>query len=271
MKLTLALALAIALSAQPALAHDFWVLPERFQAAEGAPVKVSFRIGHGREVEPWNLTWERLHSFRSFGPGGLVDHQASIVPSGPGVDGGGLVTLKGAGTHVVAMESYHSTSVLPGVRFNEYVELEGLTAIRERRERDAKANDGGREVYSRRAKALIQVGDALSDTALRPVGHTLEIVPERNPYAPSTGRLPVRVLFQGRPLAGALIDLTALSKGTEPTQGQRTDAQGRATFDVPREGNWKINVIWGRPVEGRPDSDFDTVFASLTFGYAPAR
>jgi uncharacterized GH25 family protein len=268
MKLILSALLGATLLHGSAAAHDFWLQPARFSAASATPLKINFMIGHGNEVEPWNLTWERMHSLRSYGPDGLVDHQASIIPTTANNPGGATIALTGAGTHMVVMESYHSTSDLPAKKFNDYAELEGLTAAIEHRRRTGALGKPGREVYSRRAKTLVQVGDTVTDHPLRPIGLTLEIIPERNPYAPATTtKFPVRVFLHGKPLAGALIDLTALGSGTEPTQGQRTDADGRATFDIPRAGAWKINTIWARPVEGRPDTDFDTVFASLTFGY----
>lgn len=266
MKLSIVAALLFA--SQAAVAHDFWLQPERFATQPGAPLAVAFMIGHGSEVEAWRLTWERLLSLRSYGPGGLADHQAAVTPTSKTDKGGASISLTDAGTHMLVMESYHATSDLPAAKFDAYAKLEGLTAAIEQRALTGASAKPGRELYSRRAKTLIQVGDAIDDTPLKAIGLTLEIVPERNPYAPaSTTRFPVRVLFHGRPLAGALIDLTALGMGTEPTQAQRTDAEGRATFDIPRAGAWKINTIWARPITGRPEADFDTVFASLTFGY----
>lgn len=257
--------------AQSAQAHDFWLQPARFQTAPQVPVTIDFMIGHSDEVERWHLTWERLHSFKSFGPDGVRDHQSAVVPSGSKNSGGASIALQREGTHVLAMESYHSLSDLPAEKFNAYAQKEGLTAVLLQRESTGAANTNGREMYSRRAKALMQIGDMPSDHVLQPIGQTLEIVPERNPYARTDETsFPVRVLFQGRPLVGALVDLTALGAGTEPTQGQRTDAQGRAVFEVPRDGAWKINAIWSRAVKGRPEADFDTVFASLTFAVPAA-
>lgn len=271
MKAFVACLFAVLLLVPAVHAHDFWLQPAQFQTSTLKPLKVDFMIGHSDEVERWNLTWERLHSFKSYGPDGVIDHQLAVTPGSSRDAGGAVIALQREGTHVVAMESYHSISDLAAEPFNAYALKEGLTAAILRREAAGTTAANGREMYSRRAKTLVQVGDVPSDNVLRPVGHTLEVIPDHNPYAAmSETRFPVRVLFQGRPLAGALVDLTALGTGTEPTQGQRTDAKGRVTFDIPRQGAWKINVIWARVVEGRPEADFDTVFASLTFAYPTA-
>jgi uncharacterized GH25 family protein len=254
-------------AAAPAFAHDFWLRPEAFAVAPGQPLGLAIQIGHGREVDSWAFGWDRLHSFTSIGPAGVRDQQAALAPAAHAPDAAATVTLAEPGTHMLVVESYHSRSDLPGDKFTAYAELEGLTAAIKARKAAGTTEAPGRELYSRRAKALVQVGKTLSDVT-RPIGLTLEIVPGRNPYAPSTdNRFPVQILFQGRPLAGALVDLTALDLGTEPFQPQRTDAQGGASFEIPRDGAWKINVIWARPMTGHADAEFDTVFSSLTFGY----
>ena len=97
---------------------------------------------------------------------------------------------------------------------------------------------------------------------------TLEIVPLRDPYALGTDRqLPVRVMFEGRPLPGALVKLTNLEFDSKPLAMARTDTRGEASLRVPPVGSWLVNVIWTKPVH-RPDADFETTFSSLTFGYS---
>jgi uncharacterized GH25 family protein len=115
---------------------------------------------------------------------------------------------------------------------------------------------------------LIQVGDGGAQEAVtRPVGLALEIVPEVSPYAlPRSTMLPVRVLYEGRPLAGALVKLTDLADDAEPLEQHRTDSEGRAGFAMPSGGAWMMDVVWTKPLidEG---VDFETVFSSLSFGF----
>jgi uncharacterized GH25 family protein len=265
-------ALALILPAVSAGAHDFWLRPASFAVQPGASLPVAFMVGHGRETEPWNLRWDRLHSFSSLGPDGIRDHQADIRLASGKTPAGARIGLDGEGTHILVTTTYHSTSVLPAPKFNAYVALEGLAAAGAARAAAGTTQEPGRELYSRRAKALVQVGSLLSPAVTRPVGLTLEIVPQRHPYAAGgDNRLPVTVLFRGKPLANALVDLTALDDGSEPTQAQRTDASGTATFDIPRTGAWKINTIWAEPIAGRKDAEFVTIFSSLTFGYPAPR
>jgi len=64
----------------------------------------------------------------------------------------------------------------------------------------------------------VQVGPSGSQAQVsKPVGLPLEILPEANPYAvPRSATLPVRVIYAGRPLAGALVKLTNLNDDASP-------------------------------------------------------
>ena len=134
-------------------------------------------------------------------------------------------------------------------------------------------NTDGSECYSRRAKVLVQVGNSSSGADARrlitqPIGLPLEIVPEVSPYAtPRPASLPVRVLYQGRPLGKALVKLTRLEHDTSPFETHLTDAAGRAMFRMPGEGTWLLNVIWTEFLPSTRETDFETVFSSLSFGF----
>jgi len=63
----------------------------------------------------------------------------------------------------------------------------------------------GREIYSRRGKALVQIGDVGTDTdyVTQPLGLTLEIVPVENPYslAPNSP-MTSKIYYRGLPMKG---------------------------------------------------------------------
>jgi uncharacterized GH25 family protein len=168
------------------------------------------------------------------------------------------------------MVSGNSLSELPAIRFNDYLKTEGLTPAIRARARSGRTNSSGREYYSRRSKALIQVGRRTPTDdrlATRPIGLTLEIVPLRSPYSLLADRiLPLQILFEGRPLPGALVKLTLLESDSLPQHSVRSDALGRVRFKIPQTGSWLVNVVWTKPIASR-DVDFQTTFSSLTFGY----
>lgn len=265
MKRKLLLLLVVAAAVTPVRAHDFWLQPVRFQLPAPSVLPLSIYVGHGDDRERWGTDPGRVLLLKSLGPDGLVDRRPQLRAGG-----GGLLRLAAPGTYVLGFQTNHAKSDLPALRFNSYAELEGLTPAIDQRRRTGTTTKNGREIYSRRAKALIQVGDsAPAAYVTRPVGLSLEIVPEIDPYRLRKGqRLPIRIVYQGRPLAGALVKLTNLDDDAKPVEMHRTDRRGRANFGVPQAGNWLINTIWTQPIRGNPDADFDTTFSSLTFGYA---
>jgi uncharacterized GH25 family protein len=262
-------------AATGASAHDFWVQPQNFNPTVGQPDPVTIEVGHGPFRSRWSGSLARVVLFQNIAPSAKVDLKPMLHPK-PEQDA--ILTFDAPGTQMLLFESTDALSNLPSIRYNDYAKLEGLTPALEYRAKTGQTEANGRESYSRRCKVLIDVhgvGDAAgkpNPAITRPVGFTLEIVPGISPYALKPGQLlPVQVFFDGRPLAGALVKLTNLEFDVRPVSIHMTDASGRAQFDIPRTGDWLLNVIWTQPIKGNPSADFETTFSSLTFGYSRSR
>ena len=259
---------AALLIATPAWSHDFWLQPTRFKVAPSAPDEMTIQVGHGEFRTRWSGSLERVVRFSAVGAKGQLDLRAALKPDH---QRDAILSFPTPGAQMLVFQSNHATSVLPSIRFNDYLKLEGLTPALELRARTKTTDTPGREIYSRCAKALMQVGppDGRADRQITsPVGLPLEIVPEKNPYELRAGeQLPVRVLYEGHPLAGALVMLTNLEFDGRPLESKVTDRTGQASFFVPQVGSWLVNVLWTQPIKGNPDADFDTTFSSLTFAY----
>jgi uncharacterized GH25 family protein len=255
--------------AQTAVAHDFWVQPGVFIVAPQTAVPVIIQVGHGPARQRWAVNVDRVVRFDDVTVKGVADRRGELHPDSGAQDA--LLMMATPGTHVIVLETNHAASVLPSIRFNAYAADEGLTPAIEARARNGSSDADGREIYSRRAKALVQVGPvdaAPQPQVTRPIGLTLEIVPQKNPYLLAANEaLPVQVIYEGKPLAGALVKLTNLDFDFKPLEMHRTDTAGRASFNVPHQGKWLLNVIWTKPIKGNPDANFDTTFSSLTFGF----
>lgn len=253
--------------ATPAAAHDFWIDLSSHRQPAATPIPIRFLIGDLADVDPWETQWRKVVSLRSHGPDGVRDQQASIRPFTKTDPGGASVTVSAPGTHVIAFESNQAENDIPAKDFNAYAEHEGLTPALDQRRRNGTTGKRGREIYSRRAKALVQVGPVPTDDAVRVIGQTLEIVPLANPYAlPAGAPLPLRIYWHGTPLAGASVVLESLDAPGKHGTPVVTDAAGEARFALVQQGRWRANVVWTQPIT-HPRAEFETVFASLTFGY----
>lgn len=259
--------LAALLLSAPVKAHDFWIEPQLFQTEPGHAVPAMIWVGdHGaRERSP--IQARRIVTLRSLGPGGERNQVAGLDLGGDKADM--HLSLMEPGTHLLILETDYAPIALPADRFNTYMQQEGLTpAIAWRRER-GQEDRPGREIYCRRAKAILQVGTLHPDSAAiatRAIGLNLEIVPEVHPGLLKQGQaLPVRVLFDGAILAGAQVRLSDLTADGRPVDQQVTDHEGRTRFAIPRQGRWLLSVVWTTPIPDGIVADFETRFASLSF------
>lgn len=241
-------------------AHAFWVQPNDFWLNPRGTLSLTLEVGDGfsRQLSP--LPPDRITRYEAIAPSGAAQDLRSggIRPAQPGA-------------YVVVLETddraYSHQSAL---RFNDYLEAEGLTPAIEHRERMHRMHVDGFERYSRAAKSIVAVGPRNrqgSAQLLRPFGLRLEIVPVANPYAtPRLAQFPVRVLYDGQPLPGALVKLMNLDQDLAVTEQQRTSVTGIATFAMPPGGSWLMSVVWTKPLTPANDADYETTFSSLTFG-----
>ena len=264
-----ALALVVAiLGADAAAAHDFWLQPRDFTTDVAAADPLTIEVGHGPARQRWSASIDRVGTFAAVGPAGTKDIHSALQPPGGPADA--TLTFSQPGSYIIVLDTNRSVSELPAIRFNDYIKAEGIAPAIAARAAAGATDTPGRELYSRRAKAIVRVGPAGAAEAqiTRPVGMTLEIVPRRDPTATDFDMtLPVTVLYNGAPLAGAFVKLNNLDFDARPVATAITDAQGAATFKVPFKGLWQMNVVWTRPIKDAR-ADFDTVFSSLTFGWS---
>lgn len=266
---TLLIGLIYGLSAD---AHDFWVQPAEYWLQPQTASSITLQVGHGPFRQRSPIPLSRISRFEAIGPDGLANGLRGTLHLG-GSAGDGELVFPQPGAYVLVLETDNrAQSHLPAIRFNDYLTVEGLTPALEQRDRLQQTDRDGSENYSREAKAIVQVGlpDANSQRQVtRPLGLPLEIVPEETPYAQPRPRvLPVRVIYEGQPLEGALVKLTHLENVATPFETHLTDRMGRATFLMPTEGSWLLNVIWTKPLPRSRETDFETIFSSLSFGFS---
>lgn len=261
----------LACAAQLAHAHDFWLQPRDFRIDVPGAMPFTLQVGHGPYRQRSPIPMRRIERLDVVAPDGTAHDMRARLRLGGDHDDGDIAFEQNGAYMLVLQTDDKAESRLPAIRFNDYLRAEGLTPALALRERTASMNADGAENYRRVAKAIVQMGAPgdTSDAAItKPIGLPLEIVPERNPYATSpASTLPVRVVYERHSLAGALIKLTDLAHDAEPFESRVTDAEGRAEFTLPEKGAWLLNVIWTRAKPAGENTDFETVFSSLSFGF----
>lgn len=245
--------------AAPAAAHEFWLEMVDFRPKVGASVPVLFRNGQ-------NFVGDSYPYLRKLAKRlALIDAKGDRpIKAIEGDDPVAEIKFTQSGLAIVAYQSNaESVTFDTFERFVDNLKEEGLEAIAALHEQQGKPKSGIRELFSRNAKALVDVGAGGGND--RAVGQPLEIVAAANPYRLADGApLVVQVLFNGQPLPDVLVKTFHLKDAQSPRR-QRTDANGRVTIELPLAGEYLINAAHMIAAGPKENAHWSSLWASLTF------
>jgi hypothetical protein len=245
-------------------AHDFWIEPSTFAPGADEAVRLQLRVGEQFLGESLARNSAGIERFVAVGPSG-----ERPVPGRDGMDPAGLLRLDAPGLWHIAYRSKPAPVILPADKFEQYLREEGLEYIIDARAARGESRMPGRERFSRSVKALLRSGDARTASGFdRVVGLTLEFALEADPAAAPGGRLPMRLLHDGRPLPQALViayrkDAGAAGAGREAMRA-RTDANGRIVLKV-EPGRWLVKAVYMKGAAADSGADWESVWTALTF------
>ena len=245
-------------------AHDMWIVPTSFFPAAGQIVGVRFRVGQDMVGDPIPRDPALVNEF-------VVEDAAGRKPvyGRDGADPAGLLRVSTPGLLVIGYRSNPSAIEMTAEKFNQYLKDEGLDMVAAMRARQNQAGAAAHELFSRCAKSLVLSGSPSDAEHDRALGFTLELVAEKNPYAIRDGDdLPVRLTYEKRPLAGALvIAMNRLNPSDKLTA--RTDKDGRVRFRLRPGGMWLIKAVHMVPAPVGSKAEWASFWASLTFELQP--
>jgi uncharacterized GH25 family protein len=255
-------AIVFALTAA-ASAHDFWIEPSTYSARAGEPIRIHLRVGESFKGDPVARNDARIEEFIALGPSGRRD-----VIGRDGMDPAGLVRIDEPGVWLIGYRSKPSPLELAAPAFEQYLREEGLERIIDERKTRNESAARGRERFSRSVKSLLHVGSSSASGYDRVLGLTLELVPQADPQSVPGGRLPVRLLHDGKPLQGALVVAIRRTPGVrgegEVTLRSRTDAEGRIEVPVT-SGEWLLKAVHMERAAAATGADWESVWTALTF------
>ncbi len=259
----LSMAAALVLAARPVAAHDFWIVPATFRPEVGTTVAVSLRVGERFRGEPVLIDRALVERFFAVGP-----TAERPVAARQGSEPAGLVRIGAPGLWIIGYRSRPSRVSLEAEQFERYLMEEGLETIIDLRAARAESGTRGQEIFSRCAKSLLSAGPGTKGHD-RPLGLTLELIAEENPYSLYPGQqLSVRLLYEGNPLPAALVVATNSDEPDE-RMAARSDSEGRTTFRLGRGGAWLIKAVHMIPAPPDAAADWESLWASVTFQIAP--
>jgi uncharacterized GH25 family protein len=251
---------ALVLCGAPLAAHDMWIEPATFFPELGQVVSVRFRVGQDLLGDPLPLDPSLVRQF-------IVKDTAGLRPIAgrDGRDPAGLLRVAVPGLLAIGYRSNPSAIEMAADKFNQYLKEEGLDAVSALRASRKETGAPAREIFSRCAKSLVFSGSPVDAQNDRPLGFTLELVAERNPYTLAADQdLPVRLIYENRPLAGALVVAINRLKPAEKVSA-RTDKDGRVRLALRPGGMWLVKAVHMVPAPADAHAEWASYWASLTF------
>ncbi len=243
--------------------HEFWLAPNKFRLKAGDTFSMDVRVGESFEGEFWNYRESRVLGFHQYNVEGKKDLTTKAIAG----EGNNLkLQFNKDGLQLLALETNNAFIELEGDKFNDYLKEDGLLNILEERKKKDLLGAKATEHYARNAKTLLQVGN-VNDTIYKVnTGMPIEIIPVKNPYEVKDGTIPFKVLFEGKPLKGALVKVWHKSHGKSTMKEFTTSGEGTIMAQVVASGQWMVSAVHMIPSKDGK-TDWQSYWGSLTFGY----
>jgi len=256
--------IVIAAASASSRAHETWILPSSCSAGVGETVHFDVTSGMEFPAAETPIRIDRIEraGYRQNGAMGVITRFESAPTS--------LVlrnTFDKPGLATVWVDLKPRDIDLTDDQVAEYLDEIGAgEAIR-----NTWAARRGRmpwhETYTKHLKTFVAVGDKPGGASWSfDTGSGLELVPETNPCASVAGRaLTVTLRARSKPVASAAVGL--MVEGSKERTFVTTDALGKATFSLPREGIALLFAVSLRLTDD--EKGWVSDFATLTFEVAP--
>lgn len=242
--------------------HEFWLMPQKFKYEVGEKMNLDFKVGEGFTGDYWDMGKNKVEKLSLYNRVAKIDLIAKIKSTkGNNVE----YAFSNVGTQLIAMESGSSFIESTPEEFIEYLTEDGLDEIKDERKKRGEEGKNAKEVYTRYAKLLLQVGDKTDDTYKKAAGLKLEIVPTQNPYDLKSGdHLECKVLYRGNPEPRALVKVWSHVGNRVFLQNIYTESDGSIRFPISSAGPWMVSSV--KMVRSQAaNAEWESMWASLVF------
>lgn len=238
-RITMIITFAICVFCSSVFAHEIW-MEKRLKDGD-----IGILWGHGiRQIDPYDP--EKILDVKAF------DSKGKPVE---------VVLVKRKESALISPKGTASTI---GIFFNAgYLVKTKDEKKKKLTKREAKGNFEIIESFKSQkySKAMLNPSEVFS----KPIGLRLEIVPQKDPFAIKTGEtLPIQVLFEGKPLEGAVVNAGLTYEG-KLKEFPKTDKDGMANVVIEKSGTQIIVAKHKIPLTDDPDADVLSLSTTMTF------
>jgi len=236
------------LSASWARAHMFWLNVSQDTPKPGQAVQVEIGFGH-KFPKDEGIKEERLGALKALGVDGrefnlkkISTSRYEFVPPAAGVYVLSAQVVPGFVTRTPQGMKMQTKKGVPDANYCFHFDMAAKTLVNAGKQKKG---------FDQNAKTA------------------LEIVPLKNPTTLKQGAgLPVKILFQGQPLAGVEVKFTH-DQWPDPQKPLavlgKTDTQGKIRVKLDKPGNWLLIASHKTPYASPEECDENMYSASLAF------
>jgi Domain of unknown function (DUF4198) len=264
-----ALSLAsLSFGSAPALSHEFWIEPEKYQVNSDGTLRAGLRNGQMFKGARLPYFDNRIRRFETIQNGlsrpyvGRMGDMPALVLDDlqPGL----LIALHETTPDLITYRTWE--------KFARFAANQGFGDVEAEHSQRGLPESGFVERYSRHAKLLVSVDHGKGTD--RAFGLETEFVALKNPYTlntkpasmPATVTVPVQLLYQGAPRVLAQVEIFERAPdGTVQSSLAKTDATGLLQVPVRAQHSYLLNAVVLRPVEGDAKVVWETLWASMVF------
>lgn len=245
-----------------AQSHEFWLQPKKYRYSVGEEMVVDFRVGENFQGDFWDMQRHQVEKLEMHNRMSKTDLLKDVkTTKGKNV----AYKFTKQGTHLLVLQSNDAYLELEPEKFNEYLKEDGLENILDERTKTNTLDRPSREYYTRFAKLLVQSGDIKDDVYKKNAGLRLEIIPDQNPYAITSGDyLQCQVLFEGKPSPHQLVKVWSFVGNRIFLQNIYTENDGTVKFPLSSKGPWMVSSVKMIHSE-KEGADYHSLWASLVF------
>lgn len=258
------LTVALLVVAGVAGAHDFWLVPNMFAVPGSGEIIVKGQTSSAFPTTLSAVTPDRVTDARVIGAAdeervtALSTHDNSLILRH---------RAKAPGQKIIAVAVGWRHVKETAESFRKYLVAEGAEDALAHYDRTGQLpkSDIVRR-YAKYGKTVVEVGDGPRAFS-RVAGHPLEFVPLSDPAAgPESRQLEFRLLFQGKPLAGARVYAGTAPRDGKPGTELSTITTNSGVVSVPTGGGlWNVRTIHVVPAPAGADAQWDVHWATFVY------
>ena len=239
-------------------AHEMWLEPINFTPTINETLSAHIKVGQNFNGESYPYIKSETKSLKLFNQQKLIKlkHRDGDYPAIQSL-------VKKKGLYVLSYESVpEKVNYSSFDQFKLFLEEQGIWESWSKENRSF-INSVIKEIYTRYAKSLIQVGNTYEEDFN--TGLPFELIALKNPYLPNNNQgIPVVLLYNNKPFPNSTLTIFKRKNNNISIDKITTDQNGKAFIKFGGGGIFLINAVHFIKNK-KNNADWHSLWASLTF------